>query len=104
MEETHKLSEQQFEDIMSCLMKLKNFKEMEARKCLARAKQNDFRWGDSNSSYFHRIANGRKKRNTIVKLDIDMIECFDQDRIKVEMRNYYADLFTENSDVIFFIG
>ncbi|XP_026399463.1 uncharacterized protein LOC113295335 [Papaver somniferum] len=96
MEETLLLTDEQFEERMKCLVKLKTLKDMEARKWHVRAKQNNFRWGDSNTAYFHRIANTRKKRNTIAKLEIDGIERFHQGSIKLEMRNFYEELFTEN--------
>ncbi|XP_026410891.1 uncharacterized protein LOC113306132 [Papaver somniferum] len=74
---------------------------MEARKWHSRAKQNEFKWGDSNTSYFFRIANARKKRNTIVKLDVEGVECFDQNIIKMEMKNFYQKLYTEDNNVAF---
>ncbi|XP_026428327.1 uncharacterized protein LOC113324223 [Papaver somniferum] len=74
MEETHKLTKEQFEDRTRCLLRLRSIKSMEARKWQARAKQNEFKWGDSNTSYFNRIASAKKKRNTIAKLDIDGVE------------------------------
>ncbi|XP_026417133.1 uncharacterized protein LOC113312608 [Papaver somniferum] len=101
MEETHKLSDEQFEERLKSLLQLKKIKSIEARKWHARAKQNEFRWGDSNTSYFHRIANARKKINTIAKLEIDGMESFEQESIKAEMRSYYEGLFTENNEVSF---
>ncbi|XP_026430550.1 uncharacterized protein LOC113327589 [Papaver somniferum] len=73
----------------------------EARKWFSRAKQNQFKWGESNTSYFHKIANSRRKRNTIAKLEIDGVDCFNQGVIKEEMRNYFVSLFTAQDDVSF---
>ncbi|XP_026428108.1 uncharacterized protein LOC113323977 [Papaver somniferum] len=89
MEETHVLTDKKFEDRMHFLLNLKNLKATEARKWPIRDNQNDFRWGDPNTSYFHRLENAKRKRNTIAKLDIEEVECFDQESIKVEMKNHF---------------
>lgn len=56
---------------------------IEARKWFARAKQNDFIFGGYNTSYFHWIANARRKINNVAKFEIDGEDCFDQGRIKI---------------------
>ncbi|XP_026459898.1 uncharacterized protein LOC113360622 [Papaver somniferum] len=97
MEETHKLTKEQFEDRMNSLLKLSNIKDIEARKWHVRAKQNEFKYGDSNTSYFHSIDSARRKRNTIAKLEVEGVDCFDQEEIKAEMRNYFESLFSEKN-------
>ncbi|XP_026410995.1 uncharacterized protein LOC113306252 [Papaver somniferum] len=101
MEESYVLSQDQFEERLSYKLKLKNITLLEASKWHSRAKKNEFWWGDSNTSYIFRIANVRKKRNDIAKLEIEGEECFDQQRIRMEMRSYYESLFKEQNDVYF---
>ncbi|XP_026459913.1 uncharacterized protein LOC113360641 [Papaver somniferum] len=101
MEETHKLTKEQFEHRINSLLKLSNIKAIEARKWHVRAKQNEFKYEDSNTSYFHRIASARRKRNTISKLEVEGVACFDQEGIKAEMRNYFESLFSEKNEVSF---
>ncbi|XP_026458710.1 uncharacterized protein LOC113359257 [Papaver somniferum] len=101
LEEGASLNQEQFAEMTRCCLQLKNIEAMKSRKWFTRAKQNDFKFGDSNTGYFHSIANSRRKRNTIVKLEIDGQECFDQGRIKIGMKNFYADLFSEKNDVAF---
>jgi len=49
--------------------------------------------GDSNTEYFHRVANGRKRKNTILTLlDGDNIIEGD-DNILAHATNYYKTLF-----------
>lgn len=64
-----------------------------------RSKQNNFRWGDSNTRYFHSIATARKKQNTIAKLQIRGVDCFDQHVIKEELRSFYINLFSQGDEV-----
>ncbi|XP_026378147.1 uncharacterized protein LOC113272539 [Papaver somniferum] len=93
--EENRLTEEQFEDRLKSLLRLQELKDMEARKWHAREKQNEFRWGDSNTSYFHRIANARKKRNTIAKIEVEGVECFDFPTIDEVERNEMEKDFTE---------
>lgn len=72
---------------------------MEARKWQLRAKQNGFIWGDVRIEYFHRIASAIKKRNTIAKLQIGGVDCFDQALIKEELRKFYINLFSFHNNV-----
>ncbi|XP_026378383.1 uncharacterized protein LOC113272800 [Papaver somniferum] len=46
MEESHVLSQDQFEERINCMLRLKNITFLEARKWHSEAKQNEFRWGD----------------------------------------------------------
>ncbi|XP_026416791.1 uncharacterized protein LOC113312248 [Papaver somniferum] len=100
-EEFGELSNADFEERLKTCLDLQSVELMEARKWNVRAKQNEFKWGDSNTSYFHRIASARRKRNTIVKLEIDDEECFDQNIIKLEIKDFYSNLFVEHNDVAF---
>ncbi|XP_026459226.1 uncharacterized protein LOC113359869 [Papaver somniferum] len=47
------------------------------------------------------IANARKKRNSISKLEVDGVESFDQDGIKANMRSYFETLFFERNEFSF---
>ncbi|XP_026396502.1 uncharacterized protein LOC113291150 [Papaver somniferum] len=77
MEESDALSLNHLDERLQCKLKLKYIEALEARKWQLRAKQNGFRWGDSNTRYFHGVANSRKKRNTIAKFQIGGVDCFD---------------------------
>lgn len=49
--------------------------------------------GDSNTSYFHKYANGRKRKNNIINLEKDgQIIKGDKDLLK-HASEYYSDLF-----------
>lgn len=100
-EENGRLTDLQWEVRLENAVKLSSISVLEARKWFAREKQNQFKWGDSNTSYFYNIINSRRRRNTIAKLEIDGVDCFDQEVIKEEMRNYFVSLFTEENDVAF---
>jgi hypothetical protein len=49
--------------------------------------------GDSNSNYFHKCANGRKKKMQVTMLEIDGREEVDQHCLKDHITNYYKQLF-----------
>ncbi|XP_026429910.1 uncharacterized protein LOC113326387 [Papaver somniferum] len=68
LEETFTLLHNEMEERTSCKLKLRNIEAVEAKKRHLRSKQNDFRWGDSNTRYFHSMASAGKKRNTIAKI------------------------------------
>ncbi|XP_026434791.1 uncharacterized protein LOC113332471 [Papaver somniferum] len=48
-----------------------------------------------------KIANARKKRNTIVKLEVEGVESLDQYSIKANLRSYFEGLFSEKNDFSF---
>lgn len=98
-EETGALLHNQLEERLQCKFKLKNIETLEARKWQLRAKQNNFRWGDDNTRYFHSIASARRKRNTIVKLQVGGEDCFEQSIIREEIRSFYINLFTQQDEV-----
>ncbi|XP_026417556.1 uncharacterized protein LOC113313045 [Papaver somniferum] len=52
LEEDGALSRQQLEEMTQFKLKLKGIETLEARKWQLRAKQNEFKWGDSNTRYF----------------------------------------------------
>ncbi|XP_026440592.1 uncharacterized protein LOC113339560 [Papaver somniferum] len=96
LEETVTLLHTQLEERTLCKLKLRN---IEAKKWNLRSKQNDFRWGDSNTRYFHSMASAKKKRNTITKLQVGGEDCFDLQIIKEEIRSSYINLFTQRDEV-----
>jgi hypothetical protein len=49
--------------------------------------------GDSNNSYFHGVANGRKKKCTIFSLEDEGREIRDPAEIRSHIESYYKDLF-----------
>lgn len=49
--------------------------------------------GDSNSSYFHECANGRRRKMQIAMLESDGQEIIDTQQLKEHVTNYYKQLF-----------
>jgi hypothetical protein len=49
--------------------------------------------GDSNSSYFHKCANGRRRKMLINMLEIDVVEVTDQKALSDHISDYYKQLF-----------
>ena len=59
-------------------------------------KRSNNRWlleGDLNTEFFHRMANGKKRKNTIFSIQKDGVEIEDLDMILDLAINYYKDLF-----------
>lgn len=58
--------------------------------------------GDANTTFFHGVANGRKRKTTIVTLDNDGVEISDPQDIKKHIYDFYKSLFgTEQAPKIF---
>lgn len=49
--------------------------------------------GDSNSSYFHKVANGRQRKNTIISLEKDGKIIEGDDNLLRHATEYYSELF-----------
>jgi len=49
--------------------------------------------GDNNTSYFHRIVNGRKRKNTIISLESEGNIIEGTDDLLKHSTDYYSDLF-----------
>lgn len=49
--------------------------------------------GDNNTKYFHKIANGRKRKNTIISLDKDGLIIEGDENLLQHATEYYSDLF-----------
>lgn len=49
--------------------------------------------GDSNSSYFHKCANGRRRKMNIAMLEASGQELVDHQELKLHITNYYKSLF-----------
>lgn len=54
--------------------------------------------GDNNTSYFHKIANGRKRKNTILSLEKDGNVIEGDDNLLKHATDYYAELFGPADD------
>ena len=58
--------------------------------------QSHERWllrGDCNTYYFHKIANGRRRKNTIHALKCGEVEIEGTDNLLAHATNFYKDLF-----------
>lgn len=89
------LTSQQFQK-----KKLKQINMDNARKWLDREKTQHSEEGDENTKYFHIVANGRRRWNTVQKLIINGEDNFNQQDIKIEISNYFFNLFQENHTMI----
>ena len=49
--------------------------------------------GDNNTKYSHKIANGRKRKNTIISLDKDGLIIEGDENLLQHATEYYSDLF-----------
>ena len=63
-------------------------------------KRSNNKWlleGDLNTEFFHRVANGKKRKNTIFSIQKDGKEIDDTCMILGLATNYYKDLFGKSS-------
>ncbi|XP_026420503.1 uncharacterized protein LOC113316559 [Papaver somniferum] len=98
-EENVALTQTQLEERTTLLTSLNNVKITRARMAFQRAKVKGFKDGDKNTQYFHKIANGKRQKNCITKMEVDGLDLFNQKIIKMEIHQYYSSLFTGNSDI-----
>lgn len=58
------------------------------------------REGDSNTRFFHKLANGRRKRNCIENLELEGgVITKDQEVIEQELINFFINLYSRNDEV-----
>lgn len=75
-EETAALSVVQREERANLLVNLNNVKVTKARMAFQRANVIGFKDGDKNTNYFHKIANAKKRRNCISKIEFAGVDVF----------------------------
>ena len=63
-----------------------------------RAKPKWAREGDSNTSFFHKIVDGRKKRNFIEKIEISGLVVEEEALIEEEIINFYKKLYSSDME------
>jgi hypothetical protein len=93
IEEDNPLSLQQIQrkvEINSCLLKMLEEQELYWHK---RSHEKWLHEGDNNTEYFHRIANGRKRKNTIISLSSDGGVIEGDDNLLKHVTDFYKDLF-----------
>lgn len=54
--------------------------------------------GDNNTKYFHRIANGRKRKNTIISLENEGNIIEGDENLLKHATEYYSELFGPTKD------
>jgi hypothetical protein len=92
-EEDHMLS--------SSALERKSFIQREMMRILEEEEQywhkrTNLRWpleGDNNSEFFHRVANGKKRKNTIFSMEGEEQELLDTEKILEHATNYYKTIF-----------
>ncbi|GLT55434.1 hypothetical protein SLA2020_285550 [Shorea laevis] len=62
-----------------------------------KSRSNWIRFGDENTSYFHRMANGRRTKNTITSIMCDGRWVEEPDTVKKEVVQYFRNLFQADS-------
>lgn len=70
-EETQQLSQQEFSERISLIGKHNDVSHLVHQKMESRAKINWIEKGERNTSYFHVVANGRKRANWIHRIEVD---------------------------------
>lgn len=82
----------------SVSMELDDLHRLEESYWFTRARANELRDGDKNTSYFHHKANQRKQRNTIKKLkDGDGNWCDDERGMATIVSEYFSNMFSTSS-------
>jgi hypothetical protein len=95
IEEDNVLSLQQMQrkvEINSCLLKILEEEELYWHK---RSHEKWLHEGDNNTEYFHRVANGRKRKNTIISLASDGGVIEGVDNLINHATDFYKNLFGE---------
>jgi hypothetical protein len=54
--------------------------------------------GDNNTSYFHKIANGRRRKNTVISLENDGEQIEGDENLLKHATKYYTTLFGHEQD------
>ncbi|XP_026396372.1 uncharacterized protein LOC113291006 [Papaver somniferum] len=96
MEEFSTLSDTQFIERVELRAKLKQINLDNARKWLVRSMTQHFKEADANTKFFHSLANGRRRRNTIQKLIINGEDNFSLGDISDEISRYFYKLFQDD--------
>lgn len=92
LEKFGSLSNSQFSNRVELRATLKQLILDNARKWLLRFKPQHLKASDANTSYFHCLTNGRRRRNTIQKLVINGVDNFSQADISDEISRYFYQL------------
>ena len=93
LEEDGELSPDDFVRKSSILVELFNMYAEEESYWHQRAHSRWLLQGDSNTSYFHKIANGRKRKNTVHSLDNNGSLIEGTDNLLAHATSYYKELF-----------
>jgi mannosylglycoprotein endo-beta-mannosidase len=72
--------------------------EQEEDYWLSRCHEQCLLKGDNNTSYFHKIANGRRRKMTIVSLEKDGVVIEGDDSLLQHATDYYTNLFGPEDD------
>jgi hypothetical protein len=96
--ETTPLSPQQIEIKNQSNAKIACLLREEEIKCYQRSKSKFILEGDSNTRYFHSVANGRHRKKLIHSLSQDECMIEGLDNLKSYITNYYKNLFGDQEE------
>ncbi|XP_026452081.1 uncharacterized protein LOC113352481 [Papaver somniferum] len=99
LEEQGPLQQQDFIDRVEWKLKLQQISAENQRMLMSRDKAKHFIDGDDNTRYFHSLANGRRRKNTVHKLVINGHDNFCQQDIKKEFLEHFTKLFEDEHPI-----
>jgi hypothetical protein len=93
MEEESGLSPEMFVRKSQIFVELQNLFAEEELQWIQKAHEKWLLWGDQNTSYFHRICNGRKRKNTVILLKDGDVNIEGTENLVNHATSFYKSLF-----------
>jgi mannosylglycoprotein endo-beta-mannosidase len=98
LEEIRTLSEHQVQKKMSLIRETLVLLDQEEDYWMTRCHEQWLMQGDNNTSYFHRIANGRRRKAKIISLEKEGVVIEGDNNLLKHATEYYTDLFVPEDD------
>jgi mannosylglycoprotein endo-beta-mannosidase len=98
LEEIGTLSEQQVQKKMSLIRETLVLLEQEEDYWMTHCHEQWLMQGDNNTSYFHRIANGRRRKAKIISLEKEGVVIEGDNNLLKHATEYYTNLFGPKDD------
>jgi hypothetical protein len=93
IEELHDLDDHQYTQKMNLIKQSLALIEQEETYWLNRCHEQCLLKGDNNTSYFRKIANGRKRKNTVLSFEKDVLIIEGDEDLLQHATEYYSELF-----------